>query len=184
MIINDPNKSLGMKGLDPLSILKKQPLDAQPKGPVLEKDPFQLPQEKLNVSEVKKGTAQLFLKEDLQGMQDEWHKAAKTGKPVAEVQNAVREGQSPATAIYKHMKAQGYSKDQMANVAKFLEGVMKNGKVESSRDGNFVGRNLIDVISEGIKEKGISSKQLDLLANGDFSVNAYSAMVKDGQSIS
>lgn len=190
MIINDPNKSLGMKGLDPLSILKKKPAVEQgaeglPKGPLKNPlgDLFALPQEKLSVSETKKGTARLSLQEDVQAMQSNWIQAGKTGKPVTEVQKAVQGGQSPATAIYKYMKARGYSKDQMDKVANFLESVMKYGKVTSSRNDTLTGRNLIDVIADGIKEKGISDKQIDLLANGDFSFNAYLAMVKDGQSI-
>ena len=60
---------------------------------------------------------------------------------------------------------------------------MKLGKIESSRNSNLTVRNLIEVISDGIKDKGISDKQLKMLTQGDFSFAAYTGMVKDGQSI-
>lgn len=190
MIINDPHKSIGSKGLDPLNILKKKPAPTEgpwlPKAPIVKNPPdhsLALPQEQLSVSETKKGTAQLSLQDDIQTMQKNWIQAGKTGKPVTEIQKAVQGGQSPATAIYKYMKANGYSKEQMNKVANFLESVMKHGKLTDSRNNNLIGKNLIDVIADGIKEKGISDKQIQLLANGDFSFNAYLSMVKDGQSI-
>ena len=186
MLTHDASKSPGMiKGLDPLSILQKKFTVAQSSAPTAAPAEKELapPQEKLNLSVVKKGTAQLSLTDDLQAMQQNWVKAGKAGNPVKDIQNAVRNGQSPATAIYKYMKAQGYSKQEMNNVAKFLENVMKHGKVESSRNSNLTGRNLMDVISDGIKDKGISDKQLKMLAQGDFSFAAYTGMVKDGQSI-
>ena len=75
------------------------------------------------------------------------------------------------------------SREQRNQVANFMEQVMKYGTVKDSREQNFVGSNLIDVMKEGIRDKGITEEQVQLLANGDFTVQAYLGLVKDGQSI-
>jgi hypothetical protein len=183
MFIND--KSLGMQGLDPLSILKKKPAGTEegpPKLPDLG-GALKLPQEKLNMSETKKGTAQLLFKDDLKAMRENWVSASKSGKPISSISDAIKNGKSPTVAVYEYMKTQGYSKEQMSNVADFMEEAMKHGAVKDSKDENLIGRKLGDVLAIGLKEKGITEKQVETIANGDFSVSAYVSLVKDGQPI-
>jgi hypothetical protein len=182
MFIN--NKSLGTNGLDPMSILKKKPagtVEGEPKKTAPDGEGKQ-PQEKLDVSETKKGSAQLLFKDDLKGMRENWVASSKSGKPVKEISEAVKNGKASSAAIHEYMKAQGYSKAQMANVAVFLKDVMNNGTVSESKDAKITGRNLVDVMNDGLKNKGITEDQVKLLANGDFSAAAYLSLVKDGQS--
>ena len=184
MFVNNNNKSLGTSGLDPLTILKKKPegtVEGPPKNPM--DAGAKQPLEKLSVSETKKGSAQSFLTGDLKSMTENWVSASKSGSPVKEISAAVKNGKAPSAAIYDYMKAKGYSKDQMANVAVFLKEVMKHGKVSESKDANLMGRNLLDVMVDGLKDKGITEDQIKILANGDFSSAAYLSLVKDGQSI-
>jgi hypothetical protein len=180
MFIN--NKSLGTNGLDPMSILKKKPagtVEGAPKNPVSDGE-AKPSQEKLSVSEAKTGSAQSSVKDDLKSMREGWLSASESGPPVKAISEAVKNGKSPSTVIYEHMKAKGYSKEQMANVAAFLKDVMQYGKVSESDSENLLGRDLVDVIKDGLKNKGITEEQIKMLSNGDFSCAAYVSLVKDG----
>lgn len=131
-----------------------------------------------------KATATLSLPElSTKEMQKNWDTAAK-GAPAKGIQSAVAEGSSASVAVAKYVKGNPdkFDSTQRNRIADFMQDVKKFGKVDS-KDSNLTGKDLIDVINGGIKDKGITEDQLEAIANGEFNVAAYADMVKDGRSI-
>lgn len=194
MFIN--NKSLGTNGLDPLSILKKKPagtVDGGPKNPETSSAP-KAPQEKLEVTKTPGGSSQVvFQSKDIEGMKENWLKlGAKGGAPIKAISESIRNKQSSTAAVLDYMKAQGYSKEEIANVGEFIKKVStyeskgnKGGEIDfkDPKTGSVTKRKLLDVLVEGIKTKGINEQQLKTLANDGFSAEAYASLVKDGHFI-
>jgi hypothetical protein len=139
--------------------------------------------ETLQVKSNGSGSAQPSLGNSVQTQMQQWKAAAK-GTPIPEIQTAVRAGKSPTIALSEYLNRSGQlNREQRNQIASFMEQVMKHGSVSDSRDSRLLGRNLIDVMTDGVREQGITREQLDLLANGDFTLPAYLGLVKDGQSI-
>ncbi|PIQ27173.1 hypothetical protein COW36_16605 [bacterium (Candidatus Blackallbacteria) CG17_big_fil_post_rev_8_21_14_2_50_48_46] len=170
--------------------LRKPPVTVAPPSPPAaaeEVKPHTLTQgENLRVeasNSGRRGTAQVSLGDSLQEQTQRWDQASQ-GHQIPEIQMAVKNGKSPTIALSEYLNKNGsLSREQRNQVANFMEQVMKYGTVKDSREQNFVGSNLIDVMKEGIRDKGITEEQVQLLANGDFTVQAYLGLVKDGQSI-
>lgn len=111
-----------------------------------------------------------------------WEEAGK-GTTIPEIQMRVQQGADAANAIYEYLdKNTNLSPEQWDNVTRFLEGVMSHGNVES-QNPRWDQTSLHNVLNEGVSEFGITEEQVNLLAEGDFSVASYVDMVRDGKPI-
>lgn len=76
-----------------------------------------------------------------------------------------------AFSVLEYAKNNGYSEKQMKNLKAFLKEVPKLYGSET----------ILDKMGNGIRENGFTKGQLDMIANGSFSTEAYVSMVKSGK---
>lgn len=118
---------------------------------------------------------------DTTEMREAWVAARSEGPVLKALAHAETPGELSA-AVAKFAQTNNLSADQQKNLGLFLEGVRKAGQVEDSDNESFNGRGYIDVLMEGAANPGVNAAQLELIANGDFTLEAYKDMVKNGDS--
>jgi len=129
--------------------------------------------DRAEASEQKMGTAQLSIAKDGQITIEKWQAAGKGPKlDLGPVKNDSKLAHLNQVMEHINKKYPPNSKE-IANVREFMKDITKE---YGNKDINFI-------LSEGIRNIGITEKQIDMLAKGDFPASTYVAMANSGQSI-
>jgi hypothetical protein len=73
-----------------------------------------------------------------------------------------------------YAEKKGYTHDQKVNVQHFLKEIQaKSDKLENP----LLRNNILHILADAVKERGISDQQMSMIADGQFNAEAYIAMV-------
>lgn len=110
-----------------------------------------------------------------------WGDARKSGKPV-DFSQAPKDSKLSHVIFLKDENgyAKKYSPEQQKNISKFMQDVQaqSNKLNDSTQKGK-----ILYIMDGGIADKGITDKQMDMIADGHFSAASYIAMVNKGNPI-
>lgn len=78
-----------------------------------------------------------------------------------------------------HHAGQKYKGPELANIQNFMAGIVDAYKGNENK-ATFGDQSIHQILSSGIENTGITAEQIDMLAKGDFTPEAYVDMVKAG----
>lgn len=155
-------------------------LNKQVNPPAGEPKTQQIPKDHAQTSESKQGSATGTIKKDPEAQIDAWKNAAKGEKidfskmPKSESKIAV------INYLIKDYSAKNLDAGEQKQVQKFFSDIMSKS---SKLDDPLKRKEILNIMADGIKSKGLTKDQMDMVASGKFNADAYISLVNKGEPI-
>lgn len=119
---------------------------------------------------------------DTSGEIDDWNAARSKGAPI-DFSAAPKSDNKLASVIFLKDE-NGYAKKYTPEQRERIKGFMQEVQTKSSKLNDTAQRGkILYIMADGIDKKGMTDKQMDLIADGKFGASSYIAMVNNGDPI-